>query len=91
MRQTDCMAGEFEAVQVARRRLEVVAVLQRHRFAIGPAQRLAIHPEEVFEVPRMKMSGNSGAGSAYRNQKKKLSGGVGVFGEKGIASKAPPS
>ena len=75
-----------EAVQVARRRLEIVAGAQRHGLAVRPAERLAIEREEVLEVPRVKVRADAAARPALRDDEQELAGRVRVAREERVAA-----
>ena len=79
---------EAEAVQVARRRLEVVPGVERHRLAVRPAQRFTIEREEVLEMPRVEMRPDSPSRSAFGDDEQELAGGVRVASEERVAAES---
>ena len=79
---------QFEAVQIARWRLEIIARFEGRRFAVRPAERFAIHAEKVFEMAGVKVGADSAATRAFGNDEQKLAAAVGVSGVEGIASEA---
>ena len=77
---------EPEAVQVARRGLEIVAHPQRHGLAVRPAESLAVQPEEVLEVARVKVRADAAARPTLGDDEEELTGRVRVAGEERVAA-----
>ena len=75
-----------ETMEVARRRLEIVAGVERHGLAVRPPERLAIQPEEVLEMARVKVRADSASGPALRDDEQELTGRVRVAREERVAA-----
>ncbi len=73
-------------MQVARRRLEVVAGVQRHGLAIRPPERFSIEAKKVLEVTGVEMRADSAARSAFSDDEQELPARVGIAREEGIAA-----
>lgn len=86
--ETVVLLTQTEAVQIARRRLKVIAGVKRHGFPVRPSERLTIQRKEVLEVSCVKVRADSTTRSTLSDDEEKLTRRVCITGEKGVAAES---